>query len=205
MIISIIGAGNVGGALARRLLQSGHEVLVGARFPLSSKSLQLATHIGEDRFCQVNQAVAQSQVVIITTPPEAVVPLITELGDLSNKVVIDTTNAIRNKPEPYLTAFEAIKKMTGHQSVVKCFNTTGYENMLNPVYADGGIDVFVSGDDKQACAVAQQLAKDMGFANCYYFGGDDKVALQEQFALCWINLAIMQNHGRDIAIKLTRR
>lgn len=205
MIVCVIGSGNVGGALARRLIQSGHEVLVGARFPLSDKSLRLASIIGEDRFCEVPQAVAQSEVIIITTPPEAVINLVPEMGNLDGKTIIDATNAIRSRPEPYANAFEAIKQLSGHAAVVKCFNTTGFENMLDPAYPDGAIDVFVSGDDKVACEVAQNLAADMGFANCFFFGGDDKVALQEQLALCWINLAIMQNHGRNIALKISRR
>ncbi len=48
MKIAIIGAGNVGGALAIRLIQAKHQVLIGAKFPLSAKAIQLATKIGED-------------------------------------------------------------------------------------------------------------------------------------------------------------
>jgi 8-hydroxy-5-deazaflavin:NADPH oxidoreductase len=53
--------------------------------------------------------------------------------------------------------------------------------------------------------VATKLASDIGFASCFDFGGDDKVELLEKFALSWINLAIMQGHGRDIAFKVVRR
>ncbi|MGA0555288.1 NAD(P)-binding domain-containing protein [Larkinella sp. VNQ87] len=48
MIIAVIGSGNVGGALAQRFIQAGHTVLVGARFPLSEKSVKLAGKIGKD-------------------------------------------------------------------------------------------------------------------------------------------------------------
>jgi 8-hydroxy-5-deazaflavin:NADPH oxidoreductase len=57
----------------------------------------------------------------------------------------------------------------------------------------------------QAKTIATQLALDAGFATCIDFGGDDKVALLEQFALCWINLAMMQGMGRNIAFKLLKR
>ena len=77
--------------------------------------------------------------------------------------------------------------------------------MENPHYGDTAIDVFMSGDDMEAKRVVRQLALDAGFAECYNFGGADKVQLQEQFALAWINLAIMQGMGRDIAFKLIRR
>ena len=205
MKIGIIGSGNVGGALAQQLIKAGHFVLIGAKFPLSEKSIKLATNIGEDRFASVENTAKQSDIIIITTPPNAVLQLIPQLGDIEGKTIIDATNAVRIKPEGYPTAFHAIKAITKSESVVKCFNTTGFENMLDPIYKNEGIDMFCAGDNKEAKEIAQQLAKDIGFAACYDFGADDKVELLEQFALSWINLAIMQGHGRDIAFKVIRR
>lgn len=205
MNIAIIGSGNVGSALAQALIRAGHTVLIGSKLPLSDKSKKLATLIGEDRFASVENAVSQSEVVILTTPPEAVTQIIPALGDVANKVIIDATNSIRSRPDPYPTAFHAIKALTGGARVAKCFNTTGFENMLHPVYQGEGIDMFVAGSDATAKEISRQLAKDIGFAACYDFGGDDKVELLEKFALGWINLAIMQGHGRDIAFKLLKR
>ena len=65
--------------------------------------------------------------------------------------------------------------------------------------------MFVAGNSDKGKAMTIQLAKDAGFGECYDFGGDDKVALLEQFALSWINLAIMQGHGRGIAFKVVKR
>ena len=127
-----------------------------------------------------------------------------QFGKLTGKIIIDATNAIRKKPEPYPTAFHAFQAITG-ADVAKCFNTTGFENMENPRYGDTGIDLFVAGGSQRAKTVAIQLAKDAGFGECYDFGGDDRVELQEQFALAWINLAIFQKHGRDIAFKVLKR
>jgi predicted dinucleotide-binding enzyme len=205
MRIAVIGTGNVGGALSQQLIKAGHTVLMGAKFPLSEKSIRLATIIGEDRFAAIENAVKQSEVIIITTPPDVVLQIIPKLGDIEGKTIIDATNSIRVKPENYPTAFHAIKAITQLDAVVKCFNTTGFENMLNPIYNSEGIDMFCAGDDKQAKKMAEQLSKDIGFASCYDFGGDDKVELLEKFALSWINLAIMQGHGRDIAFKIVRR
>lgn len=205
MIIAIIGSGNVGGALAQSFKRAGHTVLIGAKYPLSEKSIKLATIISEDHFTSVGNAAQQAEVIIITTPPDAVLSLITQLGDVSNKIIIDTTNSVRTKPEGYATAYHAIKAITGNNHVVKCFNTTGFENMLNPIYNGEGIDMFCAGDSKEAKATAIQLSKDIGFSNCYDFGGDDKVPLLEQLALSWINLAIMQGHGRNLAFKIIRR
>jgi len=45
-------------------------------------------------------------------------------------------------------------------------------------------------------------AYDIGFVKCYDFGGDDQVNLLEQFAMSWINLAIIQKQGRGIVFKI---
>lgn len=204
MKIAIIGSGNVGGALAQQWVKAKHTVLIGAKFPLSEKNVQLATKIGEDRFSSIKLAVAQADAVLIATPPTAIFDVIDQMGDVSGKVLIDATNAVRQKPEPYDTVYHALVAKT-NAHVVKCFNTTGFENMLNPVYQGEKIDLFMAGDSSEAKQIAQQLASDAGFGTCWDFGKADKVVLLEQFALSWINLAIMQGHGRDIAFRLIRR
>jgi 8-hydroxy-5-deazaflavin:NADPH oxidoreductase len=205
MKIAIIGSGNVGSALGKGWLKAGHEVVFGVRDPQSPKTQKALALIPEVRVNTIHEASKNADVIVITTPPEAALELIPQLGNVSNKVIIDTTNSIRTRPEPFATAYDAIKEVTKAQDIVKCFNSTGFENMLNPNYHGEGIDMFAAGNSKRAKQVAEQLAKDIGFATCYDFGGDDKVELLEKFALSWINLAIMQGHGRNLAFKLIRR
>lgn len=105
-------------------------------------------------------------------------------------------NSVRVRPEPYAHTFEALQAVTHSAHVVKCFNSTGFENMRDPNYSGGRIDMFMAGSTERGKPVARQLALDAGFAACCDFGGDDKVALLEQFALAWINLAIVQGEGQ---------
>jgi predicted dinucleotide-binding enzyme len=142
---------------------------------------------------------------LFSTPPDAAVAIAKQNPTLKNKIVIDATNAVFKKPEPYKTAFEGIKKETGCQDVLKCFNSTGFENMENPKYGEVAIDMFAAGSSAKAKEIARKLSLDAGFAECYDFGGDDKVELLEQFALSWINLAIMQKQRRNIAFKVLKR
>lgn len=204
MNIAIIGSGNVGGALALQWIKAGHTVLIGAKFPLSEKNIQLTIKIGEDRFTTIAGAVKQCEVILIATPPTAIFDIIEEMGDVSNKIIIDATNSVMKNPEPYKTVYHCLEDKTNAE-VVKCFNSTGFENMLNPVYNGQGIDMFMAGDSEKAKPIAKQLALDCGFGSCIDFGKSDKVELLEKFALSWINLAIMQGHGRDIAFKVVRR
>ncbi|MEZ4829003.1 MAG: NAD(P)-binding domain-containing protein [Bacteroidia bacterium] len=205
MNIAIIGSGNVGSALGKGWIRTGHTVAFGVRNPESPKTKKALTLIPEATITTVEESVANAEVIAITTPPEAILTLIPQLGDVSGKLIIDTTNSIRTKPEPYATAYHAIKALGNTDYVVKCFNSTGFENMENPLYQGEGIDMFVAGDHAGAKQIARQLSADLGFASCYDFGGDDKVELLEKFAFSWINLAIIQGHGRGIAFKLVRR
>jgi predicted dinucleotide-binding enzyme len=107
-------------------------------------------------------------------------------------------------PEPYKTVYHCLADKT-EAELVKCFNSTGFENMANPVYQGQGIDMFMAGDSEKAKQVASQLALDAGFSTCWDFGKGDKVELLEKFALSWINLAIMQGQGRNMAFKVLKR
>lgn len=206
MKIAIIGTGHVGGALAQGLVRAGHTVLMGANFPLSDKSIKLATKIGEDRFTSVASAVQQCDVVILAVPTLKTVEVVQALGDTTGKVLIDTMNTVGGMgPAGFSNTADAILAHTASTDVVKCFNSTGFENLLNPIYKDEGIDMFMAGNSEKGKEVAGQLAKDIGFAACYDLGNNDRFALLEQLAMNWITLAILQGHGRDIAFKIVRR
>lgn len=203
MKIAIIGTGKVGGALASNWSKKGHSINLGVRDLHDFKAADLLTNENTNAFL-IKEAVSISEVVLIATPPTAIFDILTQVDDLTGKVLIDATNAVMKGPDPYKTVYHCIVDKTGAEAV-KCFNSTGFENMLNPLYDNEGIDMFMAGDSNKAKAVAKQLALDCGFGCCWDFGGSDKVELLEKFALSWINLAIMQGHGRNMAFKVVRR
>lgn len=203
MNIAIIGTGNVGGALATNWSKKGHNIFLGVQDESNFKGQALLKNENTIAY-PIQDAVAKSNVVLIATPPTAIFEVIEQMADFSNKVIIDATNSVMKNPEPYQTVYHCLADKTNAE-VVKCFNSTGFENMLNPVYDGQGIDMFMAGDSEKAKAVAKQLALDCGFGSCIDFGMSDKVELLEKFALSWINLAIMQGHGRNIAFKVVGR
>lgn len=203
MKIAIIGTGNIGSTLGKKWLQAGHEIIIGARDSNNIKGEVLAA-VEKVIVKSIREAAAAAEVILIATPAHVITEVIPELGDVNNKIIIDATNTVRAKPDGYNNAFEALIQLTS-AAVVKCFNTTGFDNMANTIYHGEAIDMFMAGDNIEAKAIAKQLALETGFADCIDFGGNDKVALLEQFALCWINLAMMQGMGRNIAFKLLKR
>ena len=205
MKIAVIGAGHVGGALAKGLAKAGHNIILGVRNTDSEEVRNLLGFHTNITALPIEEAGLAAETIIIATSPQATIDVVEQLGSVSGKVIIDAMNTVRAKPEPFENTFEALKSRTNASDIVKCFNTTGFENLENPVYQGVGIDMFMAGSSKKGKETARQLALDLGFAECYDCGGDDKVALLESFALAWINLAILQKQGRNIAFKLLKR
>lgn len=204
MHIAIIGTGNVGGTLAANWASKGHSIFLGVRDIQNFKGSDLivSSNISVHTMAE---AASKAETILIAAAPEATVSIIKSLGNTQGKVIIDAMNSLRTRPEGYTNSFEALKALAAGAELVKCFNTTGFENMKDTVYNGISIDMFMAGDSKRAKEVAKQLALDAGFAVCYDFGGDDKAALLEQLALCWINLALFQGQGRNIAFKILKR
>ena len=73
MKVAILGAGNIGGTLARRLARSGHEVTIGVRDPASPRAREAA---GSVRVATTAQAVDKTDAVIFAVPGAAVEELI---------------------------------------------------------------------------------------------------------------------------------
>jgi predicted dinucleotide-binding enzyme len=205
MKIAIIGTGNVGGALATKWSEAGHQILLGVQDPDNFKGKELLKNAATSLH-SVSEAVKMSEVILLATPAKAAIEVTKSLGDTSGKVIIDAMNVVMKQgPEGFGNTADAILAHTQTRDVVKCFNTTGFNNMLNTLYDGTAVDMFVAGESNKAKEIAVRLAKDAGFAECFDIGGNDKFELMEQFAWFWINLAIFQGQGREIAFKLLKR
>lgn len=205
MKIAIIGTGNVGNALAAKWAQAGHEIRLGVR---DTDNFKGAALLEQPRISvyETPVAVAEAEVILLATPAPHAVAVAQSLGDTSGKVIIDAMNIVMGRgPAGFTNTADAILAHTATAEVVKCFNTTGFNNMADTRYGELHIDNFVAGDSASAKAIAQQLSADAGFAECYDVGGNDRFTLMEQFAFFWINLAMFQGNGREIAFKLLKR
>lgn len=205
MKIAIIGTGNVGGALATKWANANHEIFLGVKDTSNFKGKRLLEN-PRTRVLPIAEAVERSEVVLLATPATVVIEVAKSLGETSGKTIIDAMNIIMGRgPKDFDNTSDAILKNTESNDVVKCFNTTGYNNMVDPIYSDTSVDLFTCGDSVKGKEIAIQLSKDAGFADCFDVGGNDKFHLMEQFAWFWINLAMFQGQGREIAFKLLKR
>lgn len=205
MKIAIIGTGNIGGTLGTKWAKKGHTVIAGVRDADNFKGKEVLAE-AQILITTIHEAVQKSEIILISTPATVAIEVAKSLGDTTGKIIIDAMNIVMGRgPEGFTNTADAILANTQTRDIVKCFNTTGFNNMRNPVYHSEAIDLFVAGDSERGKEAAIQLAKDAGFAECYSIGGNDKFQLMEQFAWFWINLAMFQGQGREIGFKLLKR
>jgi 8-hydroxy-5-deazaflavin:NADPH oxidoreductase len=207
MKIGVIGTGNVGGTLGRRLAEAGHAVAFGSRRPESAEMAQLGRESGA-RVVSPREAAQSAEAIVLATPWPNTAEALGGLGDLAGKIVLDCTNPL--KPDlSGLTAGtttsggEQVAEWAGGARVVKVFNTVGYGVMANPGFASQSATMLYCGDDAAAKGVARDLASQLGF-DPIDAGPLKQARLLEPMALLWITLAI-GGMGTDIAFRLMHK
>ena len=171
MKIGVIGAGNIGGTLTRRLTALGHEVAVAnSRGPES-----LADLAGETgaKAVRVADAAAGAELVVVTVPMRAV-PLLPD-GFLDAAApeapVVDTGNYYPARDgfiEPIENGTTESRWVSEQleRPVVKAFNTIQSRHLLElgkPAGSPGRIALPVAGDDDAAKHVVMALVDELGF------------------------------------------
>ena len=172
MRIGIIGAGNIGGTLARRLANLGHQVsIANSRGPDSLTAL--AAEIGATPGVVVDAA-KTAEVVIIAIPTKAILDLPPDLfaNVSSSVVVIDTGNYHPELRDGRIDAIDRgvpdsqwVAQRLG-RPVMKAFNTVVARSLLTkgvPRGTMGRIALSVAGDSSEAKATVLGLVEDLGF------------------------------------------
>ncbi|MFE2210379.1 NADPH-dependent F420 reductase [Streptomyces canus] len=164
--ISVVGLGNMAGALAARALAGGHAVEIIGRDPAKAK--ELAAALGGATVGTAGAAPA-GDIVILAVPYAGAAAVVSEYGDaLHGKVVIDITNPVAPDLQGFVTpdgssgAQEIAKAAPAGAHVVKAFNTL-FSHVLAAGPAEGRqLDVFIAGDDAQAKAHVSAFIESLG-------------------------------------------
>jgi 8-hydroxy-5-deazaflavin:NADPH oxidoreductase len=182
MKIGIIGAGQIGGTLTRRLTQLGHEVFIAnSRGPASLAGLVKETGA---KAVTVREAARAGNIVIVAIPEAKIPDLPKNLfeGVASDVAVIDTGNYYPRERDGRIDEIEAgmleSRWVGTHlgRPVVKAFNTMNYKHLLElgrPAGGAGRLALPVAGDDAKAKQVVLQLVNELGFDGVDDGGLDD--------------------------------
>ncbi|MFE9625039.1 NADPH-dependent F420 reductase [Streptomyces sp. NPDC006527] len=183
MKIGIIGAGNIGGNLTRRLTALGHEVSVA-----NSRGPHTLTALAEETGANpvtVEEAARGAEIVVVAIPVKAVPDLPKGLLDeaAEGAAVIDTGNYYPQQRDGRIAAIEDegitesrwTERQIGHP-VIKAFNGTYAQDILDrprPAGDPDRIALPVAGDDEAAKAKVRALIDELGFDTVDAGGIDD--------------------------------
>jgi predicted dinucleotide-binding enzyme len=172
MKIGIIGAGQIGGTLTRRLTQLGHEVYVAnSRGPASLAALAKETGA---KAVEVREAARAGAVVVVTIPEGKIPNLPKDLfaGVPTDVVIVDTGNYYPRERDGRIAEIEAgmtesrwVANQLG-RPVVKAFNNIYAQHLLElgrPTGSPGRIALPVAGDDARAKEIVMGLVNELGF------------------------------------------
>ena len=165
MRIGIIGAGHIGGNVARRLALAGHQVLV--TFARDQAGLaMLAAEIG-GTVAEPSDA-AKADVVVFSVPWGAIEDALRATGPLDGRIVIDTTNQFGRGEALDLGGRTAARvnaeRMPGAR-YTKSFNTltAAFQAAAANRAEPERVVQWMAGDDGEAKAVTASLISDAGY------------------------------------------
>lgn len=166
MKLAIIGAGNVGKALAASATKAGHSVTISATNPQHARDAAAATN--SQAASSNKNAVKDADLVVLAVPADKVDEVVDALtGDLDGKVIIDVTNRINSQdPGQVLdgsSTAERIQKRVPKAHVMKAFNYAFASRMADPTIHGTQLDGYVAGDDEAAKKKTLDLVESIGF------------------------------------------
>ncbi len=160
MRIGIIGAGDVGAALARASARANHSVHISSD---DGEEKKVASEVGGTAGDNT-EVVNAAEIVILAVPFEAVDAIVQEVGDgLSGKVLVDVTNHFSADQLGAPSNAEKIQEMTRGAKVVKAINTIFAGNQDSPEVDGVQLDGFVAADDDEAKRKVLEFVESLGF------------------------------------------
>jgi NADPH-dependent F420 reductase len=166
-IAVIGGTGNLGSALAWRLVRAGHAVIIGSRTAESAAAK--AAELGHGLMGMSNADAAQAADIVFVTVPFAAQALTLEdiKPHVAGKIVVDTTvplvppKVMRVQLPPEGSAAAKAESILGEGvRVVAGFHNVAAHKLAQDIDVD--CDILVFGDEKAARAEIVALADEIG-------------------------------------------
>ena len=211
MKIGIIGAGQIGGTLARRFTALGHQVFIAnSRGPETLAALARETGATP---VSVTEAARSGDVVIVTIPQKNVPKLPADLfaGVPDSVVVVDAGNYYPQQRDGRIEGIEAgatesqwVAQQLG-RPVVKAFNNIYAQHLMDlgrPAGAPGRIALPVAGDVEAAKAVVLRLLDELGLVQLL---DDDALRADQSVAEVSAAVSALTSREYELAAAMYRR
>jgi hypothetical protein len=201
--IAIVGAGNIGGALARLWTEAGHEVSVAVRQGSEPKAIP---GVGTG---PANVIAGNAEIILLAVPWPAAREALASCGNLAGKTVVDCINPVL----PTLaglefggttSAAEQLQQIVPQAHVVKAFNTLGAPLLGNATFGGMQADGYYCGDDNAAKAAVAPLIAAAGLRP-FDAGPLRNARYLEAMAMLWIDLAVNRGRGPTFGFRTLER
>ncbi len=210
MKISVLGTGMVGQALAARLHELAHDVVIGTRDPASTLARTESDHAGNPPFSVWHaahpgvglttfaEAAAGADLVVNASAGASALEVLALAGadNLAGKVLVDISNPLDFSAgfPPTLTVKdtdslgEQVQRAFPRTAVVKTLNTMAAPVMVDPKSLGSSSTVFVSGDDAAAKETVVGLLESFGHDDVIDLGGIETARGTEMMLPVWLRL-----------------
>lgn len=209
MKIGIIGAGKMGGNLARIWAAKGHNVLLASKN--KEEAEQFVRLIGENASVGTIQEITEkSDVILLAVPYSAIQDVFSKAITWENTIIIECINPVTSDLQQLEIGFDT----SAAEEVAKLFKgsrvTAAFNTIASPVIEKGEINfngikpsVFYCGDYDGANKITHKLIEDAGF-EAVFSGKLSNARFIEPTAELIIQLALT-GLGADISLKLLKR
>lgn len=192
MRIAIIGAGNVGSALARSTVNAGHTVTISSRDEADAQ--RIAQQTGARAAPSTDVAAADADLVVLAVPADAVTSAAQELGTgTDGRIVVEVSN--RPTPDPSrnrgTSIAEELQASVPDARVVKALNTAFASRQAEPEVEGMQPDGYVAGDDPAAKERVLELVESIGFRPIDVGG---LAAARTLEGMAWIHISLQMEH-----------
>ena len=175
MKITVIGRGNVGGGLARRWREAGHEV----------------DELGRD-----GGDASGADVVLVAVPGSEIANALGKVAGLQGKLTIDATNAFRGRNEEFESNAHEVKSIVGGPTA-KSFNLN-FANIYHEIGAQRVRPSNLYCADDGAREITEQLIRDVGYDPVDAGGLEHARMLEDHLALLF---AVNQARGGPFFVR----
>jgi len=199
MKIAVLGSGMVGSTIGSKLIQLGHEVMMGSRTRDNSKALEWKASNGPLASNGTFFDAALFGEILFNCTSGQVSPEVLQLAgreNLSGKILVDIANPLDfSKGMPPTLSIcntdslgEVLQKQFPDVKVVKTLNTMNCQLMVTPSLLSEETSIFMSGNDADAKKTVGKLLNDFGWKEVIDLGDITTARGTEQLLPIWIRL-----------------
>jgi predicted dinucleotide-binding enzyme len=212
MNIGVLGTGVVGQTIGSKLVQLGHEVMMGSRDEANPKAVIWTKQEGHHAlFGTFANAAAFGEVIFNCTFGSASLDALHQAGaeNMKGKILIDTSNPLDYSNEIWTLTVcntdslgEQIQRAFPETMVVKTLNTMNCDVMVDPNKLLEKTDVFVSGNSADAKATVIKILHDwFGWRSVIDLGDITTSRGVEMYVALWRNLRLaISSHRFNIKV-----